>query len=189
MALADLTKKIIEDAEAESVRIIKNGEEKAAGILARAKEKRSALQKEYAQKLDHTLKDNESRVASSAEKDARRLIDEAKRALIEEVFDGIFENLVSLPDDEYEKILLPYIKSLPKDTHGTITAPENRIEITKKIFKNSQIDAEIKTSGSFLGGCIVSSPKHEYDFTFENILRGHRQDLEPEIARILFEND
>ncbi len=186
MALTELTDKILEDAKQQAEHIRSAAEDEVARIKREAETAHARMKEEHKAELARTLADNEARVTGSAEKEVKTQVDAAKRALVDQVFSEALASLRDLSDDDYAAFILPYFKELPRDAKGTLTVPAVREDVSKKLAKDAELSLEIKTSNDFFGGFVFAAEDVEYTCTFETILAGKKEELEAEVARILF---
>jgi len=186
MALADITEKILIDAQKRADDILADAGHKAEEIHENTENLKHELAKEGEASLEKTLTENEKRVTSAALQETKLELERTKREMVDEVFSSALKHLCSLADKEYESFLVSLMEKIPKHISGVITAASGKISITEKAVKSAGIDARVKEEGGFEGGFLFTGEKFEYNATFERIVEDTKGELEIEVARILF---
>ncbi|MCK5026918.1 MAG: V-type ATP synthase subunit E [Candidatus Pacebacteria bacterium] len=187
MSLAQLTDKIIKDAEVKKDSIM-NGVKDLAVNKGKETEKISAsLRNKFEKELEEKLSQNTEKVTNHAEQKVKHLVDETKREMLDSVFEESLSKLENASDDMYEKIISSLIKELPRSIDGTLFVKPGRLAITKKVLAKKNISCVIKEDVTLKDGFIIKSKTFEYDGTFEKLLQEKKKQLEVEIAHILFD--
>ncbi len=186
MPIVDITNKILADASKEAESIIKNAETKVSEILDTTETIAENTKKEYTQRTDKVLAENEKRIISVAEQEVKLEIDRAKRTAVDTVFENTLKQLLSLPSKEYEEMILSLLNELPENANGKIVAPKERKKETENALKKANLKYDIETTNEFKGGFIFLGENFESNFVFEEILRNKKSALEIEVAHILF---
>lgn len=197
MGLDKILEKVDSDARAEAERIEAQAKQQAQAILKAAEQKGQALAAEIAAKAMSQAEEQARRIITLAGLDARRRGLDAKQGLIEQAFDEAESRLAGMPDREYcdliRRMLLGAVKNgdeevvLSKRDLTRIT-PSLIAEVNEALVASGRKGA-IKISGStreMLGGFVLVDGKVESNNTFDVALRLKRDDLEPEIAGVLF---
>lgn len=195
--LQHITSKIKKDSEVQKDAILAAANEEADKIINKkisAANKNAADILEKAQ-IESVVKKN--RIISSAQLKVRNEKLEAKQAVIEKVFVTTKENLSNMSEDDFKGFVKKKILSLD------ITGNENIIVNlkAKKALDNSFIkelnnslikvgkEGNLKVSeiiGDFTGGFIIEKDGIEINNTFESLVESLREEMEFEIARIMF---
>ncbi|MGE5484601.1 MAG: V-type ATP synthase subunit E [Ignavibacteriales bacterium] len=197
MGLDKILEKVDSDARAEAARIEAQAKEQAQAMLRTAEEKGKALAAEIAEKARIQAEEQAKRITTLAGLDARRQGLDAKQRLVEQAFHEAESRLAGIPDAEYcdliRKMLLDAVKTgdeeiiLSKKDLSRIT-PSFIAEVNRQLAASGRNGA-LKISGStreMLGGFVLVDGKVESNNTFDVALRLKRDDLEPEVAGVLF---
>lgn len=193
----NLTSKILKDAEERKESILNAANEERAKIIAK---KEAAAKMEEASMLEKAkieAKTRQERIVSSAELKARNEKLKAKQEVIDSVFEKSINELCSMSDEDLKN----FIKNMI--INSDITGDENIIlnEKGKSVVDNSllnEINSELKEKGkkgeltisdevrTFRGGFILEKDGIEINNTFEDLVNSSRDDLEFEVAQVLF---
>ena len=193
MSVNNITSKILRDAEGRKESILATAEEEKNKILS----KKVASAKEILEKAEIEAKSKKERVISGAKLKARNEKLAAKQEVIEEVFSKSVETLCKLNDREFVKFIKDSILSLNIDGDETLILNEDGNKIVSKEVV-AEINAELKakglkgeikiseTIGSFRGGFILEKGGVEINNTFESLVDSLKDQLEFEVAKVLF---
>ncbi|WP_024613514.1 V-type ATP synthase subunit E [Clostridium sp. Ade.TY] len=193
----NLTSKILKDAEERKESILNAANEERAKIIAK---KESAAKVEEASMLEKAkieAKTRQERIVSGAELKARNEKLKAKQEVIDSVFEKSIDELCKMSDED----LKSFIKNMI--VNSDIAGDENIIlnEKGKSVLDNSllgEINSELKGKGkkgelkisdelrTFRGGFILEKDGIEINNTFEDLVNSSRDDLEFEVAQVLF---
>lgn len=199
MGLEELKQKIIEDAKRNAAEIIKTGESKTTLIIKEAQEKIKKLREERLRKAELEAKAIKERTVGSARLEARKKLLLAKQELIEEVITKALKRILELPKKEYLKFIEKQLLGI-EDLSGSckvefnerdkrIITPEWLEKLEQELRKKSP-NLSLELSKNFrtdiTGGVIIKSSEVELNNSLEAIVKLKRDDLECEIANILF---
>ncbi len=193
----NLTSKILKDAEERKESILNAANEERAKIIAK---KESAAKVEEASMLEKAkieAKTRQERIVSGAELKARNEKLKAKQEVIDSVFEKSIDELCKMSDEDLKR----FIKNMI--VNSDIAGDENIIlnEKGKSVLDNSllgEINSELKGKGkkgelkisdelrTFRGGFILEKDGIEINNTFEDLVNSSRDDLEFEVAQVLF---
>lgn len=193
----NLTSKIIDDAEAKKDEILAKASEEKEKILQKKQNAAKALEEEILEKAKSEAQTRKERTISSAELAARNEKLKAKQTVIEDVFNKSVSALCSLDENTLINFVKQTILSL------NIVGDEKLIlnEAGKKIItasiiseineglKNKGKKGEISLSienGNFKGGFILEKAGIEINNTFEALVGSLKEELEFEVAKVLF---
>lgn len=184
MALDDITKKIISDAEGEVKRILESAEKEIRMLEKDAEEEIKKLE-DHAEstRTRHSSKIYE-RILSKARHDIKIKHDENLRSLIEKVFQKLEEKLLSLPEEKYQQFIAEKIHLLAHEK-GTFHIPFEKQKETLAVIQKSALknaDTKIEDKGILLGGFIFSTKEKEYDFSFRSLLQSLKKKSGVEIS-------
>lgn len=187
MALANILDSIRKEAAEQAKEIKNSGQEKIA-----------VQQKELALRL----KKEKGLLLRQAENEARKKVDQAKfkgeneekaaeldfkQTLLGEIFKQAAQRLSTRSEYEQVKLLRRLLDKLPADKEGKIIATKNSAALLKKAWEKSSRSFPLAAENAEgTGGFIFVSPKMEIDNRYESLIANLRQDLETEVAKILF---
>lgn len=186
MALAQLTEKIIQDAEKKKVSIIKGAEHYAQTKENETEKLASSKRESFEKTLEERLAQNTEKVTRHAQREAKNLIDKTKRTVLDTVFTESLESLKKASDDAYEKILLSLFDTLPEEKGGILYTKPERVSITKKALDKKGLPYPVEEDANIQDGFVIKGDTFEYDGTFTKLLTEKKRQLEVEVARILF---
>ena len=193
----NITSKILKDAEAGKENILAAAEEEKNKILSKKASSANEIAQEILEKAEIEAKSKKERVISGAKLKARNEKLAAKQEVIEEVFSKSVETLCKLNDREFVKFIKDSILSLNIDGDETLILNEDGNKIVSKEVV-AEINAELKakglkgeikiseTIGSFRGGFILEKGGVEINNTFESLVDSLKDQLEFEVAKVLF---
>ena len=191
MSVNNITSKILRDAEGRKESILAAAEEEKNKILS----KKVASAKELETEIE--AKSKRERVISGAKLKARNEKLAAKQEVIEEVFSKSVEKLCKLNDREFVKFIKDSILSLDIDGDESLILNNDGQKIVSKEVVE-QINTELKakglkgeikiseTVGSFRGGFVLEKGGVEVNNTFEALVDSLKDELEFEVAQVLF---
>ena len=197
MSVNNITSKILRDAEGRKESILATAEEEKNKILSKKISSANEIAQEILEKAEVEAKSKKERVISGAKLKARNEKLAAKQEVIEEVFSKSVETLCKLNDREFVKFIKDSILSLNIDGDETLILNEDGNKIVSKEVV-AEINAELKakglkgeikiseTIGSFRGGFILEKGGVEINNTFESLVDSLKDQLEFEVAKVLF---
>lgn len=197
MSVNNITSKILKDAEGRKENILAAAEEEKNNILSKKVASAKELEKEILEKAENEAKSKKERVLSGAKLKVRNEKLAAKQEVINEVFSKSVEKLCKLNNDQYINFIKGSILALDIDGNETLILNENGQKlITKEILseinsglKAKNLKGEITISdkvGTFKGGFILEKNGVEVNNTFEALVGSLRDELEFEVAQVLF---
>ncbi len=153
MALQDILKKILIEAE----EIIKNlqleAENEVKKIIAASDEIKKTELKKFEDKTQKALDSVETKTRSMARREKSKVILETKQAIIQEFLNKLQKKLENLPDDSYGKIIKKLLEKI-SDTEGVISVPSLRVKIMKSLIPSG---FTLEESNDISGGFIFKS--------------------------------
>jgi V/A-type H+-transporting ATPase subunit E len=186
MSIADITKKIIEEASEEAEKIIQNGKEEALKIEGDAGSLMSDIKEKHEKDLKNAISENERNVKSAAHREAKLRVEKARRDIMNKVYEDSLQRLNSLPKEKYEAVLKSVLGSLDKSVKGKIYCPKDRLKETNDAVSALGLEHDVAAKEVISGGIIFLGDNFEYDFTFEHLLKTQKDKIEIEVADILF---
>jgi V/A-type H+/Na+-transporting ATPase subunit E len=118
MALDKVVDDILESAKKDASQLTATAEKEKASILQQAKESIAAKKQEGQKQLDETIKRLRQQEVSSAELEAKRVVLNVRKDVLDQVMVGTLRELASMPDSEkaglYTKLLTSGAKVIPQ---------------------------------------------------------------------------
>lgn len=191
--------KILEDAQNEADTIINSAKQEAERILAEAHKAAERESRDVLAKADAEAGEARRKIMAMAELDMRKGLLAVKQEMVDAAFDAALRHLKSLEDEEFEKVIGAMLeKAVVTGAEEIIVSPEDSRRFTPEFLEkvNQQLTrrrgekAMLKLSGetrNISGGFILKGEGLEINNSFDAIIRMERDEIESEIARILFE--
>lgn len=195
--LQHITSKIKKDSEVQRDEILNQANETARSIINK---KESAASKDAADLIQRGTKDakvKKERILSSATLKVRNDKLVAKQNVINDVFVQAKNGLDNMSDDMFKGFVKNRILSLDLIGDESIIVNESKKALISGEFLNG-INTELKAmnkkgeikisniEGNFSGGFIIEKDGVEINNTFESLVNSLREDMEFEIANIIF---
>lgn len=192
-----LQERIRQRAEEEAQAVKAEAQKQAADIIAKAKAKAERERAAILAKAKEDASERKRRTLAVAAMQARRLELKAKEELIDEAFSLAIKNLRQLPEEKYQQLLMPILLSaVETGTEQVIVAPHDKERLDANFIAaaNRELKARGKVGNLTLspetrpieGGFILSAGGVENNYSFELILKLSRDELEQEVAAVLF---
>ena len=181
--------KIIEDAKASAQELLDKAQKKAEEILAQAKEEQKALRKAIRAQAKEAGEMEFERLLSAERINSKKDILAKKREILDNLFSEVMEELLS-DKKTYKRWLVDVIAASGVKEGEIIPAKGDKV-ITKAFVDsvNKKAKSVLKlsnTKGNFRGGVVIRSGTMEVNATLELALEIAREELEPEIAKMLW---
>ncbi|MFH1313269.1 MAG: V-type ATP synthase subunit E family protein [Candidatus Eisenbacteria bacterium] len=194
---AKLRQKITGDAEAEANKIIEEGTAEAKAILDAAQDEADKIASDFKVKAEAEAKEFVRRQVSLRELEARKAVLTEKRKVIDRVFDEVLDKLIRRDrDGGYALTRDLMLKAIAVGDEEIIVSPEDKGSISGSFLNG--LNKELTTTGrrgevtlseetrNFKGGFVLRRGRAESNSTFETLLSMLRDDVETEVAKILF---
>lgn len=193
----NLTSKILKDAEERKDSILKAANEEKAKIIAKKEAIAKSEEEVMVEKAKMEAKTRHERIVSSAELKARNEKLAAKQSVIDSVFEQSIEELCRMSDDDMKKFIKDMILSSDIAGDEKIILNEKGKSVldgTLLVKINSELKSRSKKGEltvsnevrNFKGGFILEKDGIEINNTFEDLVNSSRDDLEFEVANVLF---
>lgn len=195
--LEQITSKIKQDSENQKEAILKDAKLECEKIIEKKISSANKLAEEILKKAETESVDRKNRILSSTELKIRNQKLDAKQKVIENVFIKAKEQLNSMSESEFKGFIKDKILTL--DIVGNekiILSSKNKVlidvafvnEINKELLlKGKKGELTLSNSfGNFNGGFILEKDGIEINVTFDSLVDSLRDEVEFEIARILF---
>jgi V/A-type H+-transporting ATPase subunit E len=189
--------RILEDAEAKSRAIMAEVSDKTAELDKAAKESASRQAEKIVEQARKEAVESRRRILGIAELEARKEVLAAKQDLIAAVFDRSLDELLASDDQDYlalmQRMLLESVIS-GREEVVLSAADQKRIpavfwkelnELLKKKGKEGNL-APSTEPREIRGGFVLLAEGVEINCTFESLFKMLRDELEPEVASVLF---
>jgi V/A-type H+-transporting ATPase subunit E len=176
-----------------TAKILADAREKAGGIAEEAKREAEAKIAEEVRAAEEEA----ARLVADSELEAARIAEQliqgktlsvrdenlaAKREMLDKVFAEALKRLNDMEKPEFEKFLAGYLSKL--ELSGEELTLPAKYAITAVPFTGVSVVADSKRN--IEGGFILSKNGIEQNHTFEALLRYYRDDLEPDVLKILY---
>jgi V/A-type H+/Na+-transporting ATPase subunit E len=196
MAVEDILKRIEADAEEEAGRILAEGRKEAEKVRSEAASRADARRKELEAAAKRRADEERNRITTLARLAARRELLDAKRALIDSVFEEAANRIVKMPKDKYRAFIEGLLEESVEsgDEEVLIGEGEERIdqsfldEVSKRLKKGKGLKLSDERR-PIRAGFVLRSGRVETNCALSTILRGARERVETEVAAALFEED
>ena len=188
----NITSKILKDAEAGKEIILAAAEEEKNKILSKKASAANEIAQEILQKAEADAKSKKERVISSAKLKVRNNKLAAKQEIIDEVFEKSINKLTELSKEQFLNFVKNSILSMNLTGKQTLILNETGLKFVDDSFideLNKEAKATIalsKTAGNFKGGFILENNGIEINSTYEALVSSLRDELEFEVAKVLF---
>ncbi|MFA6655551.1 MAG: V-type ATP synthase subunit E [Bacillota bacterium] len=196
MPLEDILRKIEEKAAQIKQEILTAAEAEAESKLKDAAQRGSALGTGILEQAYQEAAQIESIAVSRAEMQKKQMLLEAKQAVISQVFDEALKELRDMHSEEYKELLIDWISHRADGTEEVIISElekeilgEDFIAVANQRLKEmgKRGNLTVAYSPEYLGGGLILRRDKVLDnLTFPAILRFMKEDLEVEIATMLF---
>lgn len=190
----NLTSKILEEAEAKKEVIISEAEKEKNRIIKKKKEEAKAAERIIIEKAEIEAVSRKERIISSAKLEARNEKLKAKQEVISEIFEISIKNLCNISEKEFKEFVRLSIlnsnivgeqKIILNDAGNKIIDESFLAEINKELKSKATVTLSEETR-NFKGGFILEKDGIEINNTFEALVNSLKDDLNQEVARVLF---
>ncbi|MDY3255630.1 MAG: V-type ATP synthase subunit E family protein [Eubacteriales bacterium] len=185
--------KILSDAKHDAGEMLSEALKKAEALVAA---KQSEADAEYDLSVEEARKAGEEvvrRRLTVADLEVKKLLLSAKKQAVDEAFEESLKKLLALPKEEYTALVGSMIASAADDGDVVVISENDKNVLTKAFF--DKISAKIgkkltlsDTFGNFKGGVMLLGKGVDKNLTFESELALLRDEVEPEVAKIMFSN-
>lgn len=185
--------KILSDGKHDAGEMLSEALKKAEALVAA---KQAEVDAEYDISVEEARKAGEEvvrRRLTVADLEVKKLLLSAKKQAVDEAFEESLKKLLALPKEEYAALVESMIASAADDGDVVVISENDKNVLTKAFF--DKISAKIgkkltlsDTFGSFRGGVMLLGKGVDKNLTFESELALLRDEVEPEVAKIMFSN-
>lgn len=175
MALQDILKKILSEADGEIEQIVAASKKEETVLEKDSAEVEEAELKALDINTESALESIEKKTRSMARREKSKIVSKAKQAIIESLLDKLQSKLEATDDVTYEKILVKLFEKI-SDTEGTVKVCKKRMDTTKKVAPKS---VKIEVDESVAGGFVFQSATGIIDNSFKSLIHSEfRSELE-----------
>lgn len=197
MSLTDILTEIKREGEQQARQIVEEAQGQTAQLLAKAQEEADALYLRMTASFENEAQEKAARKVSLARVQERNGLLAAKQAALEEVFAKALARLHQMPPEERQALIKNLLVQLTETGEETVwVAPADEPLVTSALLAevNERLAAagkkgKLSFGGSRAGidgGIILTSGDVEINGTLSAILNGIREEMEMEVASILF---
>jgi V/A-type H+-transporting ATPase subunit E len=180
MGLEVVVQDVLARGEEEADRIKQEGTDEANAIIAGAENTARQILKEKREQAIEQIDRRKNREISSANLDVKRAILNAKKELLDGVYDEAIEVLASLPESERETIIKKLLESQTESTR--VFSNKNDEALVRRI-SSLEYGGTIRCSGGIMleneDGTVIR------DLTFDTLLRDVREKSLKQLLEIL----
>ena len=193
MAVDDILKKIMSEAELAAQEIRAEGKRGGAEILERAQADAAELKTRLGATAEQRAEEERNRVVTLARLSARRDLLTEKQLLMGKVFDETRKRILAMGRDDYRRLIRGFLLNAIESGREEVIIGEHEERIDQAFL--DEVAAEFGRGsglklcperGSMDGGFILREGTTATNCTLDTILRDARESLETEVARILF---
>lgn len=186
--------KILADAEEKASQIKTQSKIDCDEVIANAKSEAKKMMDEVLQNKQSVIDETVKRQKAVAELDAKKIVLKSKKDAIDEAFRLAKEKLNSLSSEKYFEVVSNMISTYAEDGDVVIVSAKDKKLITKakldKIASAKKIKLTLnKEYGDFEGGVILSGNGMDKNLTFDVELKTLRDEMETEIADMIFNKE
>lgn len=192
-----LTNQILSEAKAQRDKILADAQSEKNKILEKRISEARNLEKELIEREKREAEARKERIISGAHLKVRNEKLTYKQEVIEKVFNNVIDELSTISDKEFKRFIKDRIiimnitgnKRLILNEHGKKIIDEVFIEDLNSYIKSDGRNIEISISNEtrdFKGGFILEENGIEINNTFEALVNSCRDDLELQVAKVLF---
>jgi V/A-type H+-transporting ATPase subunit E len=197
MEAEQVVEKILADAKTEAEKIKSEAKEKENAEQAKLDEQLSGYKKQTDIIAQKAGEDKKAHLLAAARMDIAKEFLAEKRRILDEVFAQARQQLQSLPDAEYLKLMTKLLLDAVETGDEEVIIDKNEKRIDQKFIKqiNRQLGPGYKGNlrladirENLGGGFILKRGKIKNNISIEVLLAQARKELEIELAKELFEN-
>ncbi|SKA90785.1 V/A-type H+-transporting ATPase subunit E [Caloramator quimbayensis] len=193
----NLKNRLLEDDKKRAAEIENEAKVKADEIINGAKLKASDILEDIKQRAEKDGKERKERLIARAQLDARNSILKAKQQAIDKVFSLVIERVSSMNKTEYEDFIKKLlINNVETGEEEVIFSNNDKERINSNVI--DEVNNELKRQGkngnlklssdtrNILSGFILKRGGLEINCSIDSQIRAFRENLEGEIATLLF---
>lgn len=192
-----ICRRILTDARSQAEAIAAEAAQKSDLILAEAQKEAEKRREQILERAQKEAEELKRRILGMAQLDARKEMLAAKQELINEAFRQALEALSNLDDSTYFAVLRRMLlNAIKTGDEVVILSPRDKAKIPEEFWKD--LKKELSASGrageltvsegdaEISGGFILQSGGVEINNSFSSLLEMQKDELEVEVAALLF---
>lgn len=195
--LERIKERIVQEAQDKKNKILEDTRARNEKLMSDCDKKLSEIKQQALNKAKRLADEEKRKILSMAELEERKRLLDAKQKLIDKVFQEAQKSLQNMSNPEYEKLIKQMLIDNSVSGEEEIIMAENDLPrlssnfvnlVNQELIKNGK-PGNLKLSDEtrpMLGGFILKSSDMEINCTFDSIIKLQREELETEIAKILF---
>jgi V/A-type H+/Na+-transporting ATPase subunit E len=192
-----IKEQILQDSQAKANSILDDAKKQATELIEKANTDASRKSEEIQKKASADASEKLRISRSMLELEMRKDILSTKQQLIEEVFQKALDSLSKMENNEYEAILYKLIvdavetgeEEILLSKHDKNRLPGDFGNKLNQVLVQAGKKGNLKLSDEardIMGGFVLKTKGVEINYSFEALLRMDRDEIEPEVAAILF---
>lgn len=196
-----IKERILEDARKNAAVTLEEAEKKAYAYKEKKTVEANTLKSKLLEENQIKAIEKKKRMLSVAELELRKGTLGVKQELIDHTFSRVLDAYEKMPQDQYQSVIEDILlKSVVKGDEEIVISNSDAKRLDKafldkinaRIKKEKGLKGNLKISenkGDFKGGFIIKSGGVEMNNTFTSMLRMIRDDIEPQVAELLFSKE
>lgn len=197
MPIDELIDRIMSDARSEAERLVAQAHEKGDNVQSEAEREAEEKYNQIVDAARRSAEEEKNQKVTMANLDARKAILEEKQQIIAEVFDRALDALRELPREQYVQMLVSQLVQVAGDGGGELVlSPADRERVGEEVVKlaNESLGGEARLvlseeTRDIAGGFVLLAGGVEINDSLESQVNSTREELEPRIVEILFEDN
>lgn len=195
--LEKIVKEIEDEAIAKAAKITDEAKAQADSILSEAKKTAEEKCAEIEERSKLEIQSFLSRSESSAKLQKKKLLLDAKQAIISEVLEKARQTLIDLPEKEYFDNIYKLISKYALEQEGIIAFSEKDLKRLPEEFEEKVVEALKDKNGATLcllqearnidGGFVLMYGDIEINCSFEALFLANHENLQDKVCEVLFE--
>ena len=185
-----ITQRIQSDAQAEINGILGDANDEVERIQARFEAQAAAVEAELNAKNEKAAQQQEERIISAAQMEARKVQLAAKQEMVEQVYARALEKLCSMPEEQYVSVLAELLmKASSTGTESVVFSEKDQkagkaaVEKVNAAGKKLTVAAE---TAPMQGGFLLRGERIEVNCSFETLVRLQKMETAGTVAKMLF---
>ncbi|MDI6641304.1 MAG: V-type ATP synthase subunit E family protein [Elusimicrobiota bacterium] len=196
MGFEDIVKKIQENTEKKIQEIMLSLEEEKSKLVSDANKKLEEIKQTLEREIEKKIQAEKIRLSAIGNIELTKEVLAEKKKLVDKVFSIAYQKILNLPEAEYKQFIIQLILRNIQSGNEELFLPEDYYrkygqELLNEInaeLKHRSINSnlKIKSTATITSGFVIKSNLKELNATMEVIFAKVREELEPEINKILF---
>jgi V/A-type H+-transporting ATPase subunit E len=197
MGMERIKAKILEDSENKAGQILEQARQQAEEIKNDALKESESIRAKILEDAEVDGKEIYRRMLSAAALEGRKELLKAKQEVVGACFDSAMQKIISLPDNDYQKLIEDMVLDAAKNEEGEILlAEQSKQRLNKDFLRN--INTRVASLGNSAklvlsdecvksaGGFVIRYGEMEINSTFEIMFEMLKPELENDVVGMLF---